>query len=270
LFLCLEFHLKKLMKKIFLIVFTLACCNFIFAQNLLPRPSPPRLVNDNAHVLSAADAQQLEQKLDALNDSTSNQIAIVTIPTLNDYPIEDYATKLFRAWGIGNKKTNNGVLILVATDDHQVRIEVGYGLEGAIPDITAGDIIETDLKPNFKSGDYYKGLDAAVNSLSQAAVGEYKIRRPQNGTDDDDSGSPIGFIVIIIIVIIVIIIRSGRGGGGMMSRSGSGWLLWPLLFNSLSGGGRSGGFGGGGGFSGGGFGGFGGGSSGGGGASGSW
>jgi uncharacterized protein len=254
------------MKKVFLIIFTLVCCNFLFAQNLLPRPSPPHLVNDNAHVLSASDAQQLEQKLDALDDSTSNQIAIVTIPTLNDYPIEDYANKLFRSWGIGNKKTNNGILILVATDDHQVRIEVGYGLEGAIPDITAGDIIATDLKPNFKSGLYYKGLDAAVNSLTQAAVGEYKIRRPQNDSDDDGGGSAIGFIVIIIIIVIVIIMRSGRGGGGMMSRSGAGWLFWPLLFNSLGGGGRSSG----GGFGGGGFGGFGGGSSGGGGASGSW
>ncbi len=258
------------MKKNFLLICALFCCNFLFAQDLLPRPNPPRLVNDEAHVLSASEAQQLEQKLDALDDSTSNQIAIVTIPTLNDHPIEDYANKLFRSWGIGNKKTNNGVLILVAVNDHLARIEVGYGLEGAIPDITAGDIIEYDLKPNFKSGNYYAGLDAAVNSLTKAAVGEYKIRREQNSSSDDD-GSPVGFIVIIIIIVVIILSRIGRGGGGMMSRGGSGWLFWPLLFGSFGGSGGGGSFGGGSfGGGGGGFGGFGGGSSGGGGASGSW
>ncbi len=97
----------------------------------------------------------------ALDDSTSNQIAIVLIKTLNDYPIEDYSVKLFRSWGIGNKKTNNGVLIIAAIDDHKVRIEVGYGLEGAIPDITANSIIEDDIVPAFKEENYYQGLNAA-------------------------------------------------------------------------------------------------------------
>lgn len=227
------------------------------------------LVNDEAHVLSDYDRSTLEQRLVALDDSTSNQIAIVTIPTLNDYPIEDYANKLFRSWGIGDKKTNNGVLILIAVNDHKARIEVGYGLEGAIPDVTASDIIANDLAPAFRKGDYYSGLSTAVESLAQAAAGEYHVRRQT--VDDDGGGGWLGFVIIIIVVVIVIIGRSGRGGGGMMRGSGASWLIWPLLFGGFgNGGGRSSGGGSWGGGGGGGFGGFGGGSSGGGGASGGW
>src|ERR1700755_1899729 len=119
------------------------------AQNIPPKPQPPKLVNDLAGVLSPDEESRLEQKLVAYDDSTSNQIAIVLIKTLNDYPIEEYATKLYRDWGIGNKKTNNGVLILAAIDDHKLRIETGYGLEGAIPDITANNIITNDIVPAF-------------------------------------------------------------------------------------------------------------------------
>ncbi len=260
------------MKKL-VFIFLLFTGSIASAQNILPRPNPPRLVNDEAHILSADEVQRLEQKLVALDDTTSNQIAIVIIPTLNDYPIEDYANKLFRSWGIGNKKTNNGVLILVAADDRKMRIEVGYGLEGAIPDITAGDIIENDLKPNFRNGNYYEGLDEAVNSLSRAAVGEYKERRERD--KDGGAGGGLLFLVIIIFVIIMIIKRGGGRGGGMMSRRGYSSLFWPLFWGSFlgSGRGRGGNWGGGGsGWSGGGggFGGFGGGSSGGGGASGGW
>src|SRR5262245_20553657 len=107
------------------------------AQNIPQRPSPPRLVNDLANVLSPDEEQRLEQQLVAYDDSTSTQIAIVTVKTLDDYPIEEYSLKILRDWGVGNKKTNNGIVILAAIDDRKIRIEVGYGLEGAIPDITA-------------------------------------------------------------------------------------------------------------------------------------
>ena len=105
----------------------------------------------------------LEQRLDAFDDSTSNQIAIVTIPTLGDYDIETYANKLFRTWGIGSAKHDNGILILVAVNDHKMRIEVGRGLEGAIPDVTAKDIIDNDLAPNFRENNYYRGFDEAIS-----------------------------------------------------------------------------------------------------------
>jgi len=241
------------------------------AQNIPSRPNPPRLVNDFAGVLSSAEAQQLEQQLVAYDDSTSNQIAVVLVKTLDDYPIEEYATKLFRAWGVGNKKTNNGIVILAAIDDRKIRIEVGYGLEGAIPDITAGHIIQNDLSPNFRSGDYYEGLSKAANSIIKAAAGEYKAPEGYN-KKKGKSGLPIGLIVFVVVMIIIFASRGGGGGGGYMSRRGSG--LAPFILGSMLGGSsRGSSWGGGGGWSGGGgggFGGFGGGSSGGGGASGGW
>jgi uncharacterized protein len=259
--------------KLFLASALLLVSFFASAQDIPARPNPPRLVNDFAGVLSADEAQRLEQQLVAYDDSTSNQVAVVLVKTLNDYPIEEYALKLFRSWGIGNTKTNNGVLIIAALEDRKIRIEVGYGLEGAIPDITANHIIENDIKPDFRSGDYYDGLSKAANSIIKAAAGEYKApanyRKKKGG-----SGFPLGFIVVIIILVAIFGGRNRGGGGGMMSRRGSGWL-GPFILGSMLGRGSSGGFGGGGGGwsgggGGGGFGGFGGGSSGGGGASGSW
>ncbi len=261
------------MKQLLAVVFLFTSLVSI-AQNVLPKPNPPRLVVDAAHLLSAEQLQILESQLVALDDSTSNQISIVTIPTLEDYAIEDYSLKLFRDWGIGGGKNNNGVLILVSKAESKIRIEVGYGLEGAIPDITAKSIIENNLAPNFREGNYYRGFAEAIENLGKAAAGEYKDPRQKNG--DEGGGGSIFTILLIIVFIILFLGRGGgKGGkrGGMYSRRGAG-ALWPLLF--LGGGNRGGGFGGGGfggggfGGGGGGFGGFGGGSSGGGGASGGW
>lgn len=227
------------------------------AQKVIPQPNPPRLVVDNANILSPDEQNALERKLVALDDSTSNQIVVITVPTLNDQPIEDVAVSTFRSWGIGNKKTNNGVLILVAVNDRKVKIEVGYGLEGAIPDVTCKDIIDNFISPNFKQAQYFKGLDAATDNLAKAAVGEYKLQR------EGGKGQGSGILVFIIMIVLVFVFIGGsRGGGG---GGGGLWLAGPMLF---SGGGFGGGSSNGGG--GGGFGGFGGGSSGGGGASGGW
>ena len=241
----------------------------VAAQKVLPKPNPPSLVVDNANVFASQDRQALERKLVALDDSTSNQICVVTVPSMNGEVIEEVANKTFRDWGIGNKKTNNGILILVAVNDRKIRIEVGYGLEGAVPDVTANDIINNDIKPAFKQGNYLGGINAAVDDLSKAAVGEYKVKRERQKSSGGGGSNILG-IIIIIIVIIIISSRGGRGGRG----GGGGWIA-PILFNSggfggFGGGNSGGGFGGFGGDSGGGFGGFGGGSSGGGGASGSW
>jgi uncharacterized protein len=259
------------MKQFLVILFSFFSLSLLSAQDLLPKPNPPRLVNDAANVLSPEQRDILERKLVAIDDSSSNQIAVVLIKTLKDYPIEEYATKLFRDWGIGNKKTNNGILLIAAIDDRKIRIEVGYGLEGAIPDITTASIIRNDIVPSFKTGDYYHGIDAATSSIAKAAVGEYKVAR-QKDPKGKGRGSIITFLIILAIVIFVVSAGRGGGGGGMMSRRGVGGLAETLFWTSLlSGGGRGGGGGdwGGGGDSGG-FGGFGGGSSGGGGASGSW
>ncbi len=252
------------MKRI--IVFYILCLSFVKAntQDILPVPNPPRLVTDKAAILSTQQVEILEQKLVALDDTSSNQIAIVAIQSLNGYDVADYANKLFRDWKIGNKKTNNGVLILVAPNERRIRIEVGYGLEGAIPDITANDIIDNIITPRFKEGNFYAGLDGAVDALSAAAVGEYKVRRER-----EEGGDGISLLVFIIIMIIILMLvgRGGGRGGGMMSRRGyRGWNNVPPIW--IGGGGGGGGWSGGGG--GGGFGGFGGGGGGGGGASGGW
>ena len=258
------------MKRLLLIFFLFVGTQAVWSQDLLPKPNPARLVNDAADVLSPEQEAILEQRLVALDDSTSNQIAVVTIKSLNGYDVADYANKLFRAWGIGGSKHNNGVLILVSVNDHKTRIEVGYGLEGAIPDITASSIVNNDLVPNFKEGNYYRGFDEAITSLGKAAAGEYSEKRNRGNSNE---GFPWGGAILVVFVFLFVLIRNGRGGGkgggGMMSRRGYSNLIWPLLFSG-GGGGRGGGGFGGGGFGGGGFGGFGGGSSGGGGASGGW
>ncbi|MBT2556409.1 TPM domain-containing protein [Hymenobacter sp. ISL-91] len=246
------------------------------AQDVPPRPSPPRLVNDLAGMLRPDEVASLEQKLVAYNDSTSSQIAVVTVPSLGDYDIFDYAQKLYQAWGIGQKSNNNGVLLLVAKQERKARIHTGYGLEGAIPDAIAKRIISNTIVPAFKQERYYNGLDRATDQLISLAQGEYKADQTtrQRTSSDDDSGSGILFWLIIGVLILFILFRNrGGGGGGRRNRGFGGSMIPPLIFGDFSGGRGTfgGGFGGGGGgFGGGGFGGFGGGSSGGGGASGSW
>lgn len=272
------------MKKLALIISLLiSVCAFAQIESVVPkRPNPPHLVNDFANVLTQDQIDALERKLVAYDDSTSNQIAIVLLPTItdkggNEYPVEDVGLNILRTWGVGNAKNNNGIVILAAMQEHKLRIEVGYGLEGVIPDVTAKAIIGNDLQPNFRSNNYYRGLDAAINSIMEAARGEYKA--PEGyGNRGKNVGKGIGkFIVGIIVLIVILSIfggRGGGGGGGYMSRRGSGWLGPLILGEMLGSAGRGGGgwSGGGGGWSGGGggFGGFGGGGGGGGGASGGW
>lgn len=256
------------MKKLLFILLSIIC-QFANAQKSLPKPVPARLVVDGANVIAAYDEQELEKKLIALDDSTSNQICVVTVPTLNGEVIEEVANKTFRDWGIGNKKTNNGILVLVALNDRKIRIEVGYGLEGIIPDVVANDIINNNIKPAFRQGNYYGGINAAIDNLSKAAAGEYKVKKHRH--KDSNASSVIESIIIFIVILIVVlvaIIRKGGGGNGGYGRRSNMDLLLPLLFNSGGWGSNSGSSSGG--WGGGGFGGFGGGSSGGGGASGSW
>ena len=260
--------MKSIKFFLFLIIGFIGFFSFhtVHAQTVLAKPSNPTLVTDVAGVLSPEEKQALERKLVAIDDSSSNQIAVVILPTLDGNPIEEYATKLFREWGIGNKKTNNGILLLIAIQDRKMRIEVGYGLEGAIPDITSINIIDNDLKPAFRAGAYYDGIDKATDNIAKAAVGEYKVTREKKSKG---KGSNIILFIFILFIIVSILSKKGGGGsnigGGGFSDIATGMLLGQLL----GGGGRSGG-GWGGGDSGGGFGGFGGGSSGGGGASGGW
>jgi len=240
-------------------------------EKIIPsRPNPPRLVNDFTHTLTPEQVQALEQKLVAYDDSTSNQVAVVLINTTGDYPIEDVSLGILRNWGVGGKEHNNGIVLLVAKDDHKVRIEVGYGLEGAIPDVTAKSIIDNDITPNFKEGNFYRGLDDATDDIIKAAAGEYTAPA---GYHKKGKAFPVGAIIFFIILLIIAFSRGGGKGGGMISRRGwggfgTGWIIGSMLGGGgWSGGGSGGGWSGGGG---GGFGGFGGGGGGGGGASGGW
>ena len=229
------------------------------------RPDPPRLVNDLAGVLG--DTQALEDTLEAFSNATSNQILVVTVTDLQDLEPWDYAVQLGRAWGVGGKKHNNGVVILIKPKNDtpgRVTIQVGYGLEGALPDAFCSKIIEREMKPRFIAGDYLGGVWNAVRVIMPTAKGEYNEEAYDN--DQHGKGGEIAAVVIIAFVIIFVwaMSRTGRGPGRNSGSTGT----WggPIIF-----GGGGGGFGGGSGFSGGGgFGGFGGGSFGGGGASGSW
>ncbi|RZK23542.1 MAG: TPM domain-containing protein, partial [Hymenobacter sp.] len=164
------------------------------AQDVPPRPNPPRLVNDLAHVMQPQEADALEQKLVAYDDSTSSQIAVVTVPSLGGSDIFSYAQKLYQTWGIGRKGKDNGLLILVAIQEHQVRTQTGYGLEGAVPDALAKRIGDQIMAPAFKQNQYYTGLDRGTDALIALAKGEYKAdpadaQRRGRGRDNSGSGT---------------------------------------------------------------------------------
>lgn len=260
------------MKKIFLYIF-LFCSSVAFAQidDTVPKPpNPPRLVVDQTSTLTHDQQEALERKLVAYDDSTSNQIAVVIVPSTGDYEISDYALTLGRKWGVGGKEFNNGIVFLIAKNDRKVYIATGYGLEGAIPDITAKQIIESEVVPNFRGDDYYRGIDYGTDALIKAAAGEYKA--PAGYRKRGSGGGSILGVIIIFIIIMFILSRINRGGGGsFMSRRGArGWTGPPIWWFPSGGSSGGSGWGGGGSSGGGGFGGFGGGSFGGGGAGGSW
>ena len=261
------------MKKFFLIII-LFSIQFVNAQTIQPRANPPLAVNDFGNFLESFQREALEKKIREYNDSTSSAIVIITVPDLQGEDISDLSFKYFRAWGIGSKEKNNGVLVFVSKAERKAWITTGYGMEGVLPDITAKHIIDEVMVPNFKANDYYRGFDQTIDAIILAARGEYKS---DVNRSSGRGGIPFKAIFFIIVIIILIISKIGGGGGGnYMSRRGSsglGGLGWFFLGNMLGGGGRSSGGWGGGGFGGGGgggFGGFGGGSSGGGGAGGGW
>ncbi len=240
-----------------------------FAQDLPPKPTPPRLVNDFVGILSGGERETLERKLVAFNDSTSTQITIVIVKTTGDYPPGDYAFALGRAWGVGQKGKNNGVILLWATGDRKIFIAPGYGLEGALPDAICKRIVSNILSPNFKQEQYFAGLDQATDEIIRRASGEYKA---DPNAAAPDGGFPSGLLIFIVIVVIIFIYLASRnrGGGGGMRNRGGGMFFPPFTTYSGWGGSSGGGSWGGGGSSGGGFGGFGGGSFGGGGAGGDY
>ncbi|MGM0532789.1 MAG: TPM domain-containing protein [Bacteroidota bacterium] len=246
------------------------------------RPQPPKMVNDFAEFLDQPEEQKLEQKLVEFNRQTSTQIAIVTMDDIHGYAISDYAVRLAEKWGIGQKGKDNGILILINPANNKIFIATGYGLEGVVPDATANRIIDEEITPRFKQGNFYQGLDSATDVLINLTQGEYTAqdyRKKTGGEKESKAPYPIGILFFLVIVFSVIgRIRRARHYNMHRGSAGSGLPFLAAMFMMGSASGRqqgafgnfssgTGGFGGGGG---GGFGGFGGGGFGGGGAGGGW
>lgn len=242
--------MKKILRfyfSLFLTIFIVSSYAFdINADGIVEPMQPPRLVNDFANMLNVSEEQQLETKLLEYNDSTSTQIYIVNIDSLQDYSIEDYALRLGRSWAIGQKNKNNGVLILLSKTDRKVDIEIGYGLESSITDYDSKRIIDELIVPAFKSGNYFTGLDAATNKLILLAQGTYS-----NNDVAFVDFKPISMFWIIAFLLILIYLMYKFP---LFTR-----IVFMVISSSGSSSGSSRGFGGGGG-----------GSFGGGGSSGSW
>lgn len=253
-------------------------------------------VVDAADILPPEVEAQLTQKLDAVQRDTKRQLIVATVPSLQDYPIEEYGYRLGRAWGVGLKDVNNGAILLVAPNERKVRVEVGYGLEPILTDALSSVIINQAILPRFKAGDMPGGVVAGADALEaqlraspeeaqarlDAAIKQFDATRA--GPRRSGGGFPLGLVFWGMIALFVLLSLGRRGGArGQRYRGGGGSgigsvVLWNIAANVASaalnsrGGGGGGDWGGGsgGGWGGGGFGGGGGGSFGGGGASGSW
>jgi uncharacterized protein len=232
-----------------------------------PLPPPPKACfNDYAGVVSAGDAQRLDAKLRAVAEQTSTQIVVAVFRKLPSPSLEDFTVRTAQSWRVGRKEWDNGAVFFVFVDDHKMRIETGYGLEGALPDILAARILDEQVRPRFQAGDWAGGLEAGIDGIIAATRGEYTAP-PKKAAQ---GGASLALVIILLFVLLAFWIavqgarysHVGRTYGGQGWRRSRGyWGGGPWI--------GGGGWGGGGGFGGGGFSG-GGGSFGGGGASSSW
>lgn len=228
------------MKKI-VVIFAVLLSTALFSYAFTVPDKPTGYVNDYANILSVDVKQSLENELKSFTASTSNEIAVVTIPDLGGDTVENYASKLFASWKIGNAKNDNGILLLISRDDHKLRIEVGYGLEGALPDILAKDIIDNKITPSFKQGNYDNGVIEGVKAIEYATKGEYKVsNNTQGGLDANDTrllnfgfySLMFGFMLLQILASIFARSKSWWAGGvvGFIGGLGIAWYLMFSLF----------------------------------------
>jgi len=246
------------------------CATALFALPAAAEVEVPKnddWVTDLAGMLSDSQEQQLELLMESYRQGSGHEIALLTVPDLGGESIERFALEVGRSWGLGEKEKNNGALLVVAKEERKIRIEVGRGLEGDLPDILAGRIIRDVITPAFKKGDFAGGLRDGVLAIHEVIGGDYARLENSHAERRREGRTGSIFNLVWILVLILVIATRGRRGG----RGGSGSVLpWLLLGGAMSSGSRGGGggFGGGGG---GGFGGFGGGGGfSGGGASGGW
>jgi uncharacterized protein len=272
------------MKKLLIILLVAIAAINTWAQDIPERPNPPTLVTDFANILDASSKAQMEAKLVEFFRMTSTQIAVVTVPDLKGYDVSDFAFQLGEKWGVGSAKFNNGIVILVkpktADSRGQAFIATGYGLEGAVPDATARQIVDNEMIPRFKNGDMAGGINRSIDVLIALTKGEYNYQQYAKAHGSSSGGKGAPFIVLLILIVVLSSIFRRRRGSYYSTGTRSSLPFWIAMgmmggshrhhsgfFDDFSSG--SGSFGGGG-SSFGSFGGFGGGSFGGGGAGGSW
>jgi uncharacterized protein len=216
-----------------------------------PVPALKQRVNDYAGMISPAARAEIEQKLAALEAEDGTQIAILTVPSLQGEPIEEFSIRVAEAWKLGDEKRDNGVLLIVSKGDRKVRIEVGYGLEGRLTDLESGRIIRGVIQPAFAKGDFDAGFTGAADAMVTAVKGEFKADSSRKG-DDDNPSIPL---VLIILIVLFFYLRmfGGRHHGGPYVSGGWGGPGGGIFTSGGGFGGDGGGFsGGGGGFGGGG------------------
>jgi uncharacterized protein len=210
------------MNKFYLLLLFLTLSFIGTAQRELPELWGMR-VHDEAKALSSQVVQQLEQQLKLYEDSTSNQIAILTISSLAGEAVEDFALRVAEKWKLGQKEKDNGVLLLIAIEDRKMRIEVGSGLEGVLPDAVCSQIIRNEMAPNFRRGDYDAGVQAAVNAIIASIAGEYTAEAT-DGSEVPLSGKEQALIGLFVMGILGIFTFSGLATQGCAS-----WFLYAFL-----------------------------------------
>ncbi len=201
----------------------------MFAQSL---PKPAGRVNDFANVIDAATEADIDRDLDGLEQRTSSEIAVATVSSLDGMSVEEYATRLFRDWGVGQGAQDNGVLVLVAPNEREMRIEVGYGLEGVLPDGLAGQIIRDEFTPRFRDGDYSGGIRNGVRRVLEV-VEKHQVLTPEELAKFNNSNSGNDFPLWIALPFFGLFVTIGFSmlGVGLRSKTG-----FPVLFGSLFGG----------------------------------
>ena len=210
---------------IFLLLISLIIPIFSFAEGL-PTPSADFYVYDKLGVLDKETVNYIININKELEKQTGSQVVVAVVKSLQDRKIEDYRLDLFREWQIGDGDKNNGVLLLVSPNDKKVRIEVGYGLEGAIPDSKAGDILDTFILPKFKEENYDRGIKDGFSAIVGLIAKEYDIELEDLDNVDISEKALIGFILFILFVTILAIVVTADGdgfssGGGFGSGGGS-------------------------------------------------
>lgn len=248
------------MRKLFVLVFFFA--SFLSFSQVAERPSPAKLYNNLSqeypNFLSPSEAERIEQKLEAFSRETSNQIVVVVVDDLNGTDPSSYATQLGTEWGVGKKESNNGIVILLKPNTHDLFIAVGYGLEGAIPDLATKRIREEEMNPYLKAGDNFAAINNGTDKLMGLAKGEINVKDYAKEPMNPDKWFKI--IMLIVFIFFFIKIFFGKGGGGTGFGGSGRYYGGGFSGGSFrSSGGSSGGFGG-----------FGGGSFGGGGSGGKW